>query len=779
MTTTYDAMTADGRSPHANSFHVPSLMRQARRWLVWRAEPNTDPSKKPRKVPYYANGCRRGKTDTPEDWASLVSFDEAQAALHQAARNGAPYTGFGFALGPDGSGSFWQGVDLDDLTDNRLEAEADALPGYVERSPSGKGVHAIGYGREIENKKRGGVEMYSTGRYFTFTGQRIRGDICDISEHAAALRERHMGGNKQPFGDQGSAPTVVAQVGVNSVALQLDRVLSGDTLNELWSALCAIPADDYDEWFRIGCALKTVADQGDGFSLWDAWSQRSPGSYPGTEEMRRKWYQDLPAVPDGHWKAIFRIAADEYGWNNPRSRTARQAGPAALDQGLPGQEVLPSQDELALDFVEANQDRVRYCAQRGYWHKYIDGVWIEDSTGHVFDGIRNAIRSRVAGARGSSRLLNSSNVAGAERLAQNDQRVAVTIEQFDRDPLLLNTRNGVVDLRSGEVLSHDPSYLMTKVAGAGIAPPGTPAPLCMQFLAQVTRGDEELTRYLQRLVGYGLTGLAREHVLNFVYGGGRNGKGVFLNTITKLMGSYSGTAPSETFMASTFNAHPTELASLLGKRLVVAQEVSEGARWDEARIRMLTGGDRITARFMRQDFFEFDPTHTLIIAGNHKPKMSTLDEAGLARVRVVPFTVTIPPEQRDPDLEVKLRSEWPAILRWAVEGAKTFLRDGLGSCNAVRSATSEYVIAEDLTAQWIEQRCTPSPQATTSLSALFLSWRAFAESGNHYVGNTRKLSEELERLGYEKRRTRDGMAFRGVEVRRPPMPGAKPNMVQF
>lgn len=770
---------ATGRSLHANDFHVPPSMRQARRWLVWRAELNPDPSKKPRKVPYYANGFRRGKTDTPEDWASLVSFDEAQVALHEADRNGTPYTGLGFGLGPDGSGLFWQGIDLDDLTDNRLEAEADALPGYVEWSPSGKGVHAIGYGREIENKKRGGVEMYSTGRYFTFTGQRIRGDICDISEHAVALRERHMGGNKQPVGDQGCATTAVAQVDVNGVALQPDCVLSGDTRNELWSALCAIPADGYDEWFRVGCALKTVADQGDGFLLWDAWSQRSPGSYAGIEEMRRKWYEDLPADPDGHWKAIFRIAADEYGWLNPRSRTAMQADRPALDQGLPGQVVLPSQDELALDFVEANLDRIRHCKQRGQWYKYVDGVWVEDSTGHVFDGLRNAVRSRVAGLRGSGRLLNSSNVAGAERLAQNDQRVAVTIDQFDDDQLLLNTHSGVIDLRSGELLSHDPAYLMTKIADSEIAPPETPAPLYMQFLAQVTRDDEELTRYLQRLVGYGLTGLAREHVLNFLYGGGRNGKGVFLNTITKLMGSYSGTAPSETFMASTFNAHPTELASLLGKRLVVAQEVSEGARWDEARLRMLTGGDRIAARFMRQDFFQFDPTHTLIIAGNHKPKMSTLDEAGLARMRVVPFTVTIPPEQRDPDLEVKLRSEWPAILRWAVEGAKTFLRDGLGSCDAVRNATDEYVIAEDLTAQWIEQRCYPSPQATTSLSALFLSWKAFAESGNHYVGNARKLSEELERLGYEKRRTRDGMEFRGLEVRRPPMPSATPNMVQF
>jgi putative DNA primase/helicase len=183
--------------------------------------------------------------------------------------------------------------------------------------------------------------------------------------------------------------------------------------------------------------------------------------------------------------------------------------------------------------------------------------------------------------------------------------------------------------------------------------------------------------YLQRAVGYALTGLTQEHALFFAYGTGANGKSVLLSTAAGLLGDYHKTAPIETFTASNSDRHPTDLASLRGARLVTATETEEGRRWAEARIKQLTGGDTISARFMRQDFFEFAPSFKLFIAGNHKPSLRSVDEAIRRRFHLVPFAVTIPSEERDSDLAEKLKDEWPGILAWLIEGCLEWQTEGL------------------------------------------------------------------------------------------------------
>jgi putative DNA primase/helicase len=207
---------------------------------------------------------------------------------------------------------------------------------------------------------------------------------------------------------------------------------------------------------------------------------------------------------------------------------------------------------------------------------------------------------------------------------------------------------------------------MTKMTAVA---PGGECPRFIAFLNEITNGDRALCDFLQRMFGYCITGSTREHGLFFFYGTGANGKSVLLNTVSGILGDYHRTAPIETFTASSVDRHPTELAGLQGRRLVTAIETEEGRRWAESRIKALTGGDKISARFMRADFFEYTPAFKLVIAGNHKPGLRSVDEAIRRRFHLIPFTVTIPEEKRDPDLFEKLSKEWPGILDWMINGA--------------------------------------------------------------------------------------------------------------
>ena len=336
-----------------------------------------------------------------------------------------------------------------------------------------------------------------------------------------------------------------------------------------------------------------------------------------------------------------------------------------------------NEDGMALAFAEQEQSRLRHIAENGRWL-----IW--DKTHWRTDNILAAYRSartlcRACGAR------KQKTVAAVVTLAKCDIRIVATMEQFDANLWLLNAENGTIDLRTGAERPANPNDYITKKTGCVIAPKGTPHPLWTEFLNRVMGLDPkmmgtaeevaaikdaaaELIKFLQRYIGYCLTGLTIEHRFVFAHGTGANGKGTFLNTIAKVLGDYATTATMETFIASQHERHPTDIAKLVGSRLVVAQETQQGRKWDEEKIKALTGGDRQTARFMRQDFFDFEPTFKLFITGNHKPNLNTVDEAMRRRFLLVPFTVTIPEAERDLSLAEKLVAEWPAILRWDVDG---------------------------------------------------------------------------------------------------------------
>jgi putative DNA primase/helicase len=417
-----------------------------------------------------------------------------------------------------------------------------------------------------------------------------------------------------------------------------------------------------------------------------------------------------------------------------------------------------SDEALALAFAERHANDLRYIAAWGKWMIWTGTVWKPDDTLAAFSLVRAVCReqSAISGKDAvSERLASAATVAAVERLARSDRRLAATVDQWDADPWALNTPGGIINLRNGERLPNDPLAYCTKITA--VAPDGD-CPIWRAFLDRVTGGDKALQLFLQRIAGYALTGDVSEHALFFAYGTGGNGKGVFINTISAVMGDYAVTAVMDTFTASQNDRHKSELAMLRGARLVSAQETEQGRRWAESRIKSLTGGDPITANFMRQDHFTFMPQFKLLIAGNHKPGLRSVDDAMKRRMNLLPFTQTIGPGERDPQLPDKLKAEWPGILLWAVDGCAEWREKRLSPPESVKQATAEYLEAEDTVALWLAECCKTDFSLKTSVSELFVSWSAWATKAGEHAGSQKSFSQTMANRGFAPSRLSGGRA---------------------
>jgi putative DNA primase/helicase len=418
-----------------------------------------------------------------------------------------------------------------------------------------------------------------------------------------------------------------------------------------------------------------------------------------------------------------------------------------------------AEESIALAFAQRHAHELRYVAARGQWLHYDGARWVRDDTLHAFDRARAICREvALECEKPASSVASAATVAAVERLAKADRRLAATATQWDSHDWLLNTGDceasaATLDLRNADSRLPDPLDYITKKTAGHCAVVGTPHSVWASFLDRITDGNIELRSFLQRYIGYSCTGLTTEHVFVFAYGTGANGKSTFINTIAKIFGDYATVADMSTFIASRNERHPTDLAKLVGARLVVAQETQKGRRWDETKIKVLTGGDKITARFMRQDFFDFVPTFKLFICGNHKPRLTSVDEAIRRRLLLVPFTVQIPPAERDPQLMQKLEAEWPAILRWCIEGCLEWQRIGLEPPPIVRDATEAYFAGQDTLQQWLDD-CTDDGGefAFSRTTELFASWKNWCESRNSKPGSAQALSEALVGRGFAKKR---------------------------
>jgi putative DNA primase/helicase len=413
-----------------------------------------------------------------------------------------------------------------------------------------------------------------------------------------------------------------------------------------------------------------------------------------------------------------------------------------------------SDDALALRFTDAYGEELRYVAPWDRWYRWTGVRWQEDNTLLYRDLARDLCRDIAAKANdGGKAIASRRTVEAIPFLAKADRRIAATIEQWDADKWLLNTPDGVIDLRDGDKRSHDPEDYITKCAAVS---PGGSCALWLAFLDRIMDGDKELVSFIQRMLGYALTGLTRDHAMFFLHGTGANGKSVLISTVAGILNEYHRAAPMEMLLASKHDRHPTELAGLVGARLVTAAETDHGRRWDEAKIKQLTGGDRIAARLMHRDFFEYAPQFKIIVASNHKPQIRSVDEAMRRRLNLIPFSVTIPPAERDTELAARLKLEWPAILQWMVEGCVSWQDRGLDPPEKVKAATADYLASQDVVAQFIAE-CLIEDRAAQPIGSarLFAAWKEWAEASGEYVGTNKTLTQRLEDKGFE-RRMKDG-----------------------
>ncbi len=442
----------------------------------------------------------------------------------------------------------------------------------------------------------------------------------------------------------------------------------------------------------------------------------------------------------------------------------------APDCGAPEESVWGTEDALALSFTRRYHQDWRYVAAWGKWLVWDGQRWRSEDTLAATDLVRHVCRHasvKCSNPKVAAKLAASSTVSGVERLARADRRHAATTDEWDADPWLLNTPGGVIDLTHGRMRPHARTDRMTKIT---TATPRGDCPTWRQFLEEVTGGDEELQAYLQRMAGYALTGSTREHALFFLYGTGANGKSVFVNTLATILGDYATNAPMDTFMETRTDRHPTDMAGLRGARFVSSIETEQGRRWAESKVKSLTGGDKISARFMRQDFFEFFPQFKLFVAGNHKPAIRNIDEAMKRRLHLVPFTVTIAPERRDKHLQQKLLAERDGILAWALEGCLAWQRLGrLDPPQQVVNATEEYFEAEDALGRWLDENCVRAPNAKSLTAELFADWKQWAEATGEFIGSQKRFADLLLTRGIEKWRNTTGLrGFRGLGLKQPP-----------
>ncbi|HUX21788.1 MAG TPA: phage/plasmid primase, P4 family [Spirochaetia bacterium] len=417
---------------------------------------------------------------------------------------------------------------------------------------------------------------------------------------------------------------------------------------------------------------------------------------------------------------------------------------------------------------------IRYCT---LWKKWLcwDGVrWEIDTSAKMQALAKEVIRdmyveaSRLGDDRDRRELENHARkteaVRGRKAMLEAlswEPPVCVHPEQLDANDWLFNCRNGTIDLKTGELRAPDRQDLMTKAANAEYVP-GAECPRWKGFLREITGGNEELIAFIAKAAGWALTGNTSEQAMFILHGNGANGKSTFLNVLLDLFGDYAIATPTETFMRRTGGPVSNDLAALRGARLVTTIEADEGKRLSESLIKQITGNDRLTVLFLYSEFFSFEPTCKIFMATNHKPIINGTDHAVWRRIRLIPFTVTIPPERQDADLAECLKEEYPGMLNWLIDGCLRWQAERLGIPPAVREATESYRSEMDVIGNFLRDRCVVDPRETVQSRELFKAYAVWCEGNNEKAGSERLLALRLQEMGYEKQKRADARYWLGI-----------------
>jgi putative DNA primase/helicase len=488
------------------------------------------------------------------------------------------------------------------------------------------------------------------------------------------------------------------------------------------------------------------------------------------EELRKINLQRCkPPLPNEEVAGIARsIARYAPGSTKPQEQTHPPQAPAFALTDLGNAERL----------VHRHGNDIRYDSKSKQWLVWDGKRWVKDGELLVRSKAYETVRSIYAEAeqcrdeklrrelaRHAKASESQHRIKAMVTLAQALPGIAVTTEQYDQDPWLLNVANGTIDLRTGELRPHKRSDYLTKLANV-VYDPKAQCPTWERFLHRIMAGNERMIRYLQKAVGYSLTGDVSEQVIFFLHGHtGANGKSTFLSTIKHLLGDYAQGMQPETLMVKQHRSINNDIARLVGVRFVAAVEGDEGGRLSEALVKQMTGGDTITARFLYHEAFDFQPTHKIWFSTNHQPLIRGTDDAIWRRIRLIPFEVLIPEAERDPHLAEKLRAEFSGILRWAVEGCLLWQREGLGMPPEVQAATNEYRTDMDAVGRFLAECCIERPDAKVAAASLYAAYTQWCEQTGERPLSQRMLGRKLAERGYQPIRTSAVRMWQGIGLR--------------
>lgn len=721
----------------------------APRWVAWCNEQRNG---KPTKVPYSPVGEGGAKANDPGTWGTRAQAEKRAEQLKGAV---------GIQLGSIDADHALGGIDLDSCYDamGDLEPWAAEVIGrfgsYAEVSPSGKGIKVfllyamadlpalrahMGDAKHGKSWSRGThveIALHLGNRYFAVTDK----DIIPDAELLGATPLRLVPRDDLLWLLTEAGPAFASQGSTSA----RDESGSGHGFRFLLGQA----ASGADRRTAIK-ALKN--DKG----LAGEWAGRTDD-----RQIMRAWER---AAVDADKRAI-----------DPESAFEEVEG----DPGEPREQIhgFPlTEDGVALAFAQRFKDELRFCHTVGRWYKWTGSHWQREETGLAFDWARGISRELAATAGKKSAAVKAMSKAGffraVEICAQKDRAFAVTAAIWDRDPWLLGTPGGTVELRTGVIRPAEPADMITKLTTAAPIPldsfdPERDCPHWLAFLRQATGDDADAIRFLQQWGGYSLSGDTREEALLFVHGPGGSGKSTAINTLGDMLGDYAVNVSPETLTASKFERHSTELARLRGARLARASETEAGRAWAESRIKALTGGDTITARFMRQDDFEFKPAFKLTIVGNHAPRIVNVDDAMRRRFNVLPFTH--PPDRADDTLKETLKAEWSGILSWSIAGGLDWQANGLVRPAVLVEATDAYFAEQDIFALWLEETCELGRGYADTSERLWESWQHYASHVGEEAGNRAKtFPERLKAKGFTPLKNTPGFhgsrGFKGLRV---------------
>lgn len=743
--------------------NIPEELKARSQWVLWRKQKKKNNPTQFDKIPISPKGCAMNAHD-PENW---LSFDDV-SRFHRL--------DFGDGIGFDlTTHDHFCGIDLDHVRDpatGHLEPWAAeivrACDSYTETTPSGEGVRiwmkGVLPGPGDKSKIRKGFEIYDHGRFFTVTGEHIPGSPTTIEDRQELIdRYYHEYFPEKAKGYANGYTNGHAQEPVEEDPRSEEETVR--LLEEMGEALAVISGEDRENWLNMGMAIHSVDSSPRGFTVWDTWAQRWPQKHDGQDSLKI-WRSFRPKERQITHRSLFRLAK-QYGWKATQGEAGDHTGHFSFtDTGN------------AQRLATRHGQNIRYVHTWKMWFIWDDKRWVRDTRGAIYQLAKETARSiateETKGVQDDKRFkellswskqsLNQSRLRAMVDLAQSEPGIPVQVEDLDRNPWLFNVQNGTIDLKTGQLQAHRREDLITKISPAVYDPTAT-APTWDKFLKRISGEDDALIEYICRAVGYSLTGSTGEECLFFLHGSGRNGKTKLLETIGATMGDYGKPTPFSTFLHKAHDDVSNDVAALRGARFVTAVEVNEGRRLNESLIKNMTGGDRVSARFLFSEFFEFTPVFKLWLAANAKPIIRGTDGAIWERIKLIPFTVTIPEAERDKHLLEKLTAELSGILLWAIEGCLRWQQKGLPMPEKIKEATASYRRQMDVLGSFIEEKCEVGDEYFVSVASIFDAYLEWCKSSGEESISKKAFGMRLEERGFLPDRTNAfGRIWRGLRL---------------